>query len=73
MENQMVPVHQVFATDGPKGITESVHLGFRCAAGVAGVDSMRSNRLRDSSSGFSVRVDSLSLFREDISGKAAEV
>jgi hypothetical protein len=76
MENQLVPMQQVpplFAAKGSKGMTESVHLGFRCAAGVAGVDSGRSNRLRDSSSGFSVRVYSLSLFREDVSRKATEV
>jgi hypothetical protein len=76
MEGQLLPMQQsppLREAEGSKGKTESIQLGSSCAAGVAGVDDTRSSRLRDSISGFSVRVYSLSLSLERVCRKAAEV
>jgi hypothetical protein len=76
MESQLLPMQQappLREAEESKGKTESIQLGSSCAAGVAGEDDTMSGRLRDSSSGFSVRVYSLSLSPKGVCRKAAEV
>lgn len=54
----MPPLHKIRES---KENTESIQLGSNRAAGVAGDDNIKSNRLRDSISGFSIGVYFISL------------